>query len=180
VTSTTINLWVIHTEIVTRNFLFLIKMWNKLFGLYVYTNGLIYLSNFPYLFPFSEIIYCEFSFNFLTFRALDSAFIFRWHSICPNTEYVISVTDPYGRILGILDRSRYHFFRVALQLYLRGWVGPVPGPLLLIKSGSAGNRTRTSGSVARNSDHQTTEAVTNVVQWPFLACQNTLLLQSSI
>jgi hypothetical protein len=32
-------------------------------------------------------------------------------------------------------------------------VDPVPDPLLLRKSGSVGNRTRTSGSVARNSDH---------------------------
>jgi hypothetical protein len=40
-------------------------------------------------------------------------------------------------------------------------VDPVPDPLLLIKSGSAGNRTRTSGSVARNSDRYITEAVTN-------------------
>jgi hypothetical protein len=32
-------------------------------------------------------------------------------------------------------------------------VDPVPDPLLLRKSGSAGNLTRTSGSVARNSDH---------------------------
>jgi hypothetical protein len=31
-------------------------------------------------------------------------------------------------------------------------VDPVPDPLLLRKSGSAGNRTRTSGSVARNPD----------------------------
>jgi hypothetical protein len=38
-------------------------------------------------------------------------------------------------------------------------VEPVPDPLLLRKSGSAGNRTRISGSVARNPDHQTTEAV---------------------
>jgi hypothetical protein len=38
-------------------------------------------------------------------------------------------------------------------------VDPVPDPLLLRKSRSAGNRTRTSGSVAKNSDHQTTEAV---------------------
>jgi hypothetical protein len=38
-------------------------------------------------------------------------------------------------------------------------VDPVPDPLLLRKSGSAGNRTRASGTVARNSDHQTTEAV---------------------
>jgi hypothetical protein len=33
-------------------------------------------------------------------------------------------------------------------------VDPVPDPLLLRKSGSSGNRTRTSGSVARNSDHR--------------------------
>jgi hypothetical protein len=32
---------------------------------------------------------------------------------CP----VVSVTDPYGRILGFLDRSRYFFFQVAPQLY---------------------------------------------------------------
>jgi hypothetical protein len=39
-------------------------------------------------------------------------------------------------------------------------VDPVPGPLLLRKSGSAWNRTQIeSGSVDRNSDHYTTEAV---------------------
>jgi hypothetical protein len=38
-------------------------------------------------------------------------------------------------------------------------VDPVPDPLILGKSGSPGNRVRTSGSVARNSDHKTTEAV---------------------
>jgi hypothetical protein len=67
--------------------------------------------------------------------------------------HVVSVTDPYGRIREILDRSHYFFFQVAPQLYSRGWVDPVPDPLLLRKSGSAGNWTRTSGSVARNSDH---------------------------
>jgi hypothetical protein len=66
---------------------------------------------------------------------------------------VVSVTDPYGHILGFLDRSSCFFFQVAPQFYSRGWVNPVPGPLLLRKSGSAGNRTRTSGSVATNSDH---------------------------
>jgi hypothetical protein len=45
-------------------------------------------------------------------------------------------------------------FQVAPQLYSRGCVDPVAGPLLLRKSGSAGNRTRSSGSVARNSDHR--------------------------
>jgi hypothetical protein len=54
---------------------------------------------------------------------------------------VVSTTDPHGRILGFLDRSRYYFFQVAPQLYSGGWVNPVPDPLLLRKSGSAGNRT---------------------------------------
>jgi hypothetical protein len=66
--------------------------------------------------------------------------------------HVVSVTDTYGRILGFLDRNRYFFFQVAPQLYSRSWVDPITDSLLR-KSGSAGNRTRTSGSVARNSDH---------------------------
>jgi hypothetical protein len=66
---------------------------------------------------------------------------------------VVSPADPYGRILGFVDRSHYFFSQVAPQLYPRGWVDPVPDPLLLRKSGSAGNQTRTSGSVARNPDH---------------------------
>jgi hypothetical protein len=65
--------------------------------------------------------------------------------------HVVSVKDPYGHILGFLDRSPYFFLQVASQLYSRGWVDPVPDPLLLRKCGSAGNRTRISGSEARNS-----------------------------
>jgi hypothetical protein len=65
--------------------------------------------------------------------------------------HVVSVTDPYGSNLSFLDRSSYFFFQVAPQLYSRGWLDPIPDPLLLRKSGSAGNRTRTSGYVARNS-----------------------------
>jgi hypothetical protein len=71
---------------------------------------------------------------------------------------VVSVTDPYGRILGFLYRSPCFLFQVAPQFYLRGRMDPVPD-LRLTKSGRAGNRTLTSGSVARKSDHQTTEAV---------------------
>jgi hypothetical protein len=67
--------------------------------------------------------------------------------------HVVSVTDTYDCILGFLDRSLYYFFQVAPQLYSRGSVDPVPDPLVLRKCGSAGNRTRTFGSVARNSDH---------------------------
>jgi hypothetical protein len=33
---------------------------------------------------------------------------------------VVSVTGPYGRIIGFLDRSRYFLFQVAPQLYSRG------------------------------------------------------------
>jgi hypothetical protein len=51
---------------------------------------------------------------------------------------VVSVTNPYGRNLGFIDRRRYFFFQVALQLYSRNRVGPVPDPLPLRKSGSAG------------------------------------------
>jgi hypothetical protein len=39
---------------------------------------------------------------------------------------------------------------------------PRSRPLLVRKSGSAGNRTRISGFIARNSDHQTTETVVRV------------------
>jgi hypothetical protein len=39
-------------------------------------------------------------------------------------------------------------------------VNPIPDTLLLGKSGGAGNRIRTSGSVARNFDNWTTEALT--------------------
>jgi hypothetical protein len=65
---------------------------------------------------------------------------------------MVSAMDPYGRVLCFLDWSRYFFFQVAPRVYSRGWVDPVPDPLLVRKSGSVGNRTRTSASVARNSD----------------------------
>jgi hypothetical protein len=41
-------------------------------------------------------------------------------------------------------------------------VDPGPDTLLVRKSGSAGNRTWTSGSVETNSDHWTTEAVSKL------------------
>jgi hypothetical protein len=65
---------------------------------------------------------------------------------------VVSAADPYDSNLGILDWSRYYFFPASPQLHSRV-LDPVPDPLLLRKSGSAGNQIRTSGSVAGNSDH---------------------------
>jgi hypothetical protein len=43
--------------------------------------------------------------------------------------------------LDFLDPSHYILFQVAPHLSSRGWVGSVSDPLLLSKSGSAGNRT---------------------------------------
>jgi hypothetical protein len=65
---------------------------------------------------------------------------------------VVRTTYSYSRILGFIFQSCYFFFQVAPQLYSQGWVDTVPDPLLR-KSGSVGNQTQTSGSVARNSDH---------------------------
>jgi hypothetical protein len=48
---------------------------------------------------------------------------------------------PTADNLGFPDRSRYFFFQVTPQLSSRGWVDHVPDPLLLRKSGRAGNRT---------------------------------------
>jgi hypothetical protein len=44
---------------------------------------------------------------------------------------VVSVTDPYGRILDFLDRIRYFFIQVAPQLGSRGSVDHVPDGILL-------------------------------------------------
>jgi hypothetical protein len=43
--------------------------------------------------------------------------------------------------LSFLDRSRYFSFKYLLIYPHKGWVDPVPDPLLLKKYGSAGNRT---------------------------------------
>jgi hypothetical protein len=65
--------------------------------------------------------------------------------------YMVSVTDPYSRILGFLDRSCY--FSVSISsVALTRLSGPRSRPNTFF-SGSAENRTRASGSVAKNSDH---------------------------
>jgi hypothetical protein len=67
------------------------------------------------------------------------------------------VTDllrPYSRI-----SKRLLSFQGSSSIVLTRLVDSVPDPVLLIKSDSTGNRTRTSGSVARPFDQQTTEVV---------------------
>jgi hypothetical protein len=44
--------------------------------------------------------------------------------------------------LSFLDRTHHFFFQVVPHSGSRSWVDPVPDPLLLGKSGGAGNRTR--------------------------------------
>jgi hypothetical protein len=61
---------------------------------------------------------------------------------------MVSVTDPYDRILGFLDRSRYFSINYLLScIHETEWT---PFQTHYIFSGSAGNRTRTSGTVAKN------------------------------
>jgi CBS-domain-containing membrane protein len=44
-----------------------------------------------------------------------------WAKLVPTFEdrgcHVVSVTDPYGRILGFIDRNLYYFYQVTPQLY---------------------------------------------------------------
>jgi hypothetical protein len=68
--------------------------------------------------------------------------------------HVVSVTNPYGSILGFLDRSHYYFFQVPPQLYSRGWVDPVPDPLLFFFLYCPGIEPGTSGSVVRYSGYR--------------------------
>jgi hypothetical protein len=63
---------------------------------------------------------------------------------------VASVTDSYDRILGFIDWSCYFFLSSSAPVVLTRLVEHIPDSLLLGKSGRAGNRARTSGSVARN------------------------------
>jgi hypothetical protein len=76
-----------------------------------------------------------------------------------NDCQLLRIRGPRGQRDGSLrSYSRFSrqepllFYQVAPQLYSRGWVDPVPDPLHYVY-GSAGNRTRASGSVSKNSDH---------------------------
>jgi hypothetical protein len=74
--------------------------------------------------------------NFCGYRVLRGQ---RDGSLRPN--FRLSIPEPL-----LFLPTRYSVILMRLS-------GPVPDLLLLRKSGSAGNRTRTSGSAARNSDY---------------------------
>jgi hypothetical protein len=108
-------------------------------------DGYIYIYIYIYIYMYVCMYVCVYTYRPSDRRLSGPTFA---EGLC----YKVSTTYPYGRILDFLDRSRYSFFQVAPQLYPRRWVDQVPDTLLG-KSGSAGNRIPTSGSVARNSDH---------------------------
>jgi hypothetical protein len=64
---------------------------------------------------------------------------------------VVSVTVPYGRILGFLTGAAT-FLSSSSSVVLTRLSGPRSRPTTFF-SGSAWNRTWASGSVAKNSDH---------------------------
>jgi hypothetical protein len=66
---------------------------------------------------------------------------------------VVSMTVPYGRILDFLDQSHYYSLSSSYSVVLTRLSGPVTDQLLVRKSVSIGNQTKTSRSVAKNSDH---------------------------
>jgi hypothetical protein len=63
---------------------------------------------------------------------------------------VVSATDPHGRVLGFLDRSRYFSIQVAPQLYSRT---PFQTHYFSENVVAPGIEPGTPESVARNSDH---------------------------
>jgi hypothetical protein len=66
---------------------------------------------------------------------------------------VIRTTDPYGRILGFLDRSRYFVFQAALQFYYAAEWTPFQIHYFSENLVAPGIEPGTSGPIARNSDH---------------------------
>jgi hypothetical protein len=74
---------------------------------------------------------------------------------------VVSVTDPYGRILGFLDLEPLRFLPSSSSIVLTRLSGrrsrPTTSPKIYLMV--LGIEPGTSGSVAKNSDHYTTEAV---------------------
>jgi hypothetical protein len=62
---------------------------------------------------------------------------------------MVSVTDPSGRISRFSRQEPLLLYQVAPQLVLTKLSAPRSRPT----TGIAGNRTRASGSVAKNSDH---------------------------
>jgi hypothetical protein len=69
---------------------------------------------------------------------------------------VVSATDPHILIIGFIVRNRYFFFQVVP--HEAEWI-PFQTHCFSENPVAPGMKPGISGSVAKNSDHQTTEAV---------------------
>jgi hypothetical protein len=65
---------------------------------------------------------------------------------------VVRSTDPYGRILGFLDRRSYFFFQVASDFTHEAEWAPFQNHYFSENLVVSGIEPATSGSAARNSD----------------------------
>jgi hypothetical protein len=80
---------------------------------------------------------------------------------------VVIVTDPSGRISRFSRQEPLFFYQVAPQFVLTRLCAPRSRPTTFF-SGSAGNRTRASGSVANNN---------NIVFSDFLIVHNGIIIR---
>jgi hypothetical protein len=71
---------------------------------------------FTYSYKTNRLDQCYTGFNFMIIRLVPT-FAGRW---C----HVVSVTDPYGRVLGLLDRSHYVFLPSSSSIELTRLSGP--------------------------------------------------------
>jgi hypothetical protein len=87
------------------------------------------------------------------YRPSDRRLSVTWLSTCADRRcHVVSVTDPSCRISRFSRQEPLLFYQVVPQCVLTRLSAPRSRPTTFF-SGSAGNRTRASGSVAKNSDH---------------------------
>jgi hypothetical protein len=105
------------------------------------------------------------------YRLSDRRFSAKWlPTFADKGCHVVSGADRYGPYSRVSRQEPLHFYQVAFQLCSRGSVAPVPDTILVFffffffrKSGSAGNRTRASGSVGKNSIESS--AALNCIGW---------------
>jgi hypothetical protein len=87
------------------------------------------------------------------YRPTDRRLSAKWLPNCADRGcHVVCVTDPSGRISRFSRQEPLLFYQVAPQFVLMRLSAPRSRPTTFF-FGSAGNRTRASGSVAKNSDH---------------------------
>jgi hypothetical protein len=84
----------------------------------------------------------------------------------PNVYFNVVLTSSGQSTHICALKGKVEVAEVAPQLYSRGWVDPVPDPLLLRKSDSAGNRTHKSYKISHHAQTKhSTQSYTNNERW---------------